>query len=67
MWKCYYLKILLKTRSTNKHESSLAIGMKFPAGKHWSYSSSSKGVSPFSGSRKCLSQNCARLLAEMVK
>lgn len=67
MWKCYFLKILLKTRSVNKHESSLVTGMKFPASKHWKYSSISKGVSPFCGSRKCLSQNCCRLLAEMVK
>lgn len=67
MWKYYFLKVLLKTGSVNKHESSLATGMKFPAHKHWNCSSSSKGFSPFWGSRKCLSQNCCRLLAEMVK
>lgn len=54
MWKCYFLKILLKTRSVNKHKSSLATGIRFPAGKHCNYPSSFKGVSPFCGSRKRL-------------
>lgn len=62
MQSCYFLKILLKTRSMNKHESNLATGKKFLAGKCWNYFSCSKGVSPFCGSRKYLSQSCCRIV-----